>query len=246
MTLHGRAVLPTATGLFLHPDDPSFRALRDLVDRALTALPAVDAFVLLAAGDEALLHDASAVTLAVADQPQVRAELRPDEELLAALASRGQFPRVRDDQLGGPLAVLALLVHAMQPAACVLPVTVPRAAGLGALEAVAAGIVAAARATERRLTVVAAGDLAVQMDADPAAAPDRPTGFDAAAVTALESGDLAAMASLGPLQAGDHAAAGWAPLTVLLATTPARGPLDKIAYQRVAGIGRVVAYDLPT
>lgn len=247
MTLAGRAVLPTATGLFMHPEDPGFRALRGPVDRALTSLPPADSFVLLAAGDEALVHDASTALLVAGGQPQVRAELHHDDALLAALASRGQFPRVRDDDLGGPLAVLALLVNTVQPEACTLPVTVPRAAGTEALEAVAAGILGAARAVDRSVVIVAAGELAVQLDRDPVyEAPSQPRGFDTAAVAALGAGDAAAMAALGPGSAGDHGAAGWAPLTVLLAAAPERGPFGAVEYLRVASVGRVVAHDPPS
>lgn len=246
MTITGRAVLPTATGLFTHPNDPGFRALRASVDRALTALPTVDSFVLLASGDEALVHDASAVTLVAGEQPHVRAELQHDEQMLAALSSRGQFPRVRDDFLDGPLAVLGLLVNAVQPAACTMPVTVPRAAGVEALEAVAAGIVGAAQATERSVAIVAAGELAVLLDGEHGSHPhDEPRGFDAEVVAALRAGDAAAMATLGPTRAGDHGAAGWAPMTVMLAAGPDRGAFDEVEYLRVACLGRAIAYDLP-
>ncbi|HSK23101.1 MAG TPA: hypothetical protein VK906_08000 [Egicoccus sp.] len=245
MTITGRAVLPTATGLFTHPNDPGFRALRASVDRALTSLPTVDSFVLLAAGDEALVHDASAVTLVAGEQPYVRAELQHDEQMLAALSSRGQFPRVRDDFLDGPLAVLALLVNAVQPDACTMPVTVPRAAGVEALEAVAAGIVGAAQATQRSVAIVAAGELAVLLDGEHGNHPlAQARGFDADVVAALEAGDAAAMAALGPTQAGDHGAAGWAPLAVMLATGTDRGAFGTVDYLRVACVGRVVAYDL--
>jgi hypothetical protein len=244
VTITGRAVLPTATGLFLHPDDAGIRTLRAAVDRALTALPPVDSFVLLAAGDEALVHDASAVTLFDGEQPEVRAQLHNDEHLLAALVARGQFPRVRDDFLVGPLGVLALLVTAVQPRACTMPVTVPRGAGIDALEAIAAGIVGAAEATERTVAIVAAGELALQLDGQHGSDP-QPAGFDAAAMTALEAGDAGAMAALGPTRAGDHGAAGWAPQTVMLAAGPDRGPFDRAEYLSVVRVGRAVAYDLP-
>lgn len=246
MTITARVALPTATGLFTHPDEPGFRVLRGSVDRALVALPPVDSVVLLAAGDEALVHDASEVTLVAGEQPHVRAELEHDEQMLAALSSRGQFPRVRDDFLEGPLAVLALLVNAAQPDACTLPVTVPRAAGVAALEAVAAGIVGAAEASGRRVAVVAAGELALLRDGEHGRDPrERPGGFDAEVVAALEAGDAAAMATLGPTRAGDHGALGWAPLTVMLGTGPGRGPLGTVEYLRAGCVGRVVAYDLP-
>lgn len=245
MTIAARAVLPTATGLFTHPDAPDFRALRASVDRALTSLPAVDSFILLAAGDEALLHDASAVTLVAGDQPKVRAELHHDEQLLAALSPRGQFPRVRDDFLAGPLAVLALLVNAVQPEATTMPVTVPRAAGTDALAAFAAGIVGAVQATGRTVAIVAAGELALQLDDEQLAGPrEHPVGFDAAVVAAIETGDAAAMADLGPGRAGDEGAVGWAPLAVLLAAASGPGPFGKVDYLRVARVGRAVACDL--
>ena len=237
MTVAGRAVLPTARGLF-GDTDGTVRALRDDVDRALAALPAVDAFVLLAAGDQALVHDASAAELTHDGTVEIRADLRHDEALLGALAARGQTPRIRDDRLTGDLGALAVLVTAVQPQACVQPVTVPRAAGREALEAAAAGLVGAVRATRRRVVLVAAGDLARRQGADDLAAA---VAWDRAAVAAVADGDLDAIACLGPGAASTHGASGWAPLAVLLGATSGAGPFARVGHHVVDGAGRLVA-----
>ncbi|GGI06614.1 hypothetical protein [Egicoccus halophilus] len=239
MTVVGRAALPTAVELFTPGTDPAARQLRQAVDRTLTQLPPVDSFVLLAAGEEGLVHDASGATLHASGQPGLRVELHHDEELLAALATRGRTPRVRGDWLEGPLAVLALLAATMQPSACMLPVTVPRAAGWQALESIAAGIAGAARATERRIAVVAAGDLALaDADGDGRRAAD----WDRDAVVALRDDEPERLATLGPVTANRLGADGWAPLAVLLTAGGRRGPL-RPEHLTVGGQGRLVAVD---
>ncbi|MFA9431214.1 hypothetical protein [Egicoccus sp. AB-alg2] len=243
MTLVGRAVLPTAVALFEGASEDTVRALRAAVDFTLTALPRVDSFVLLAAGHEALVHDASGASLSQRGLPDVRAELRHDEELLGALTSRGQIPRVRDDWLAGDLAALALLVSTVQPDACVQPVTVPRGAGRQALEATAAGIIGAARATQRRIALVASGDLARRRGADDLAAA---IAWDQAAVTAVAGNDLDAFSELGPAAATVHGAAGWAPLTVLLTAAAGRAPFPAVEHHVVDGAGRLVASEAAT
>ncbi|MFA9446651.1 hypothetical protein [Egicoccus sp. AB-alg6-2] len=233
--------LPTTSELFTGTGTANARALRDAVDGALASLPDTDSFVLLAAGDEGLVHDASGAVVAPDGVPPLRAELHHDETLLGALASRGQIPRVRNDWLHGSLAALALLVHAVQPRAGVQSITLPRAAGWQALEATAAGIVGAARATDRRIVLVAAGDLAAVGDE-----PTRAAAWDEAAVAAVRTGDTETLAGLGPSAAAACQAAGWAPLTVLISAFGANRPFTSLDYRVVEGTGRLVAHGEPT
>jgi hypothetical protein len=216
--------------------------LRAAVDRALVPVAAVESVILLAAGDEALVHDASRATLASYGHPDVATPLAHDEELLTAVAARGQIPRVRDDRLDGDLAVLATLVTTVQPGVRLLSVTVPFAAGAHALAATAAGLTGAAATTERRVAVVAAGDLAATLDTtSPGYVIDGATDWDAAAVAAVRAGDVTAMAGLGPEDATRVQARGWAPLAVLLAVADQlQHRFGEVTYLAPRGVGQLV------
>jgi hypothetical protein len=219
-------------------------ALRQAVDQALQQLADVDTVILLAAGDEALVHDANRASLASYGHPEVGAELAHDEELLSAVAARGQIPRVRDDRLDGDLAVLATLVTTAAPDVCLLSVTVPRGAGPAAMAATAAGLTGAAGSTERRVAVVGAGDLAATLDvSSPGYLVEGAADWDAAAIAAFRDGDVDAMADLGPQRAATVQARGWAPLTVLLQVGRR---LDRhfttVTYHAPRGVGQLVAH----
>jgi hypothetical protein len=218
-------------------------ALRRDVGRALSALADVDTVILLAAGDEALVHDANRATLASYGHPEVTAELAHDEELLTAVSARGQIPRVRDDRLDGDLAVLATLVTTTAPQVCLLSVTVPAAAGPDALGATAAGLTGAAASTERRVAVVAAGDLAATLSTtSPGYLVDGAEDWDASVIAAFRARDVDAMATLGPVEASRVQARGWAPLAVLLrvAHRLERG-FGEVSYHAPRGVGQLVA-----
>jgi hypothetical protein len=217
--------------------------LRAAVDRALAPVADVDSVILVAAGDEALVHDANRATLASYGHPDVTTELAHDEELLSAVASRGQIPRVRDDRLDGDLAVLASLVTAVRPGGSLLSVTVPYAAGTDALGATAAGLTGAAAATDRNVAVVVAADLAATLDTtSPGYLVEGATDWDAAAVAAVRDGDVEAMAALGPAEATRVQARGWAPLSVLLTVArQLQHRFDEVTYLAPRGVGQLVA-----
>jgi hypothetical protein len=218
-------------------------ALRDAVDRALAPVADVDSVILLAAGDEALVHDANRATLASYGHPAVTTELAHDEELLSAVASRGQIPRVRDDRLDGDLAVLATLVTAVRPDVSLLSVTVPYAAGAAALGASAAGLTGAAATTDRKVAVVAAADLAATLDtSSPGYLVEGAATWDAAVVAAVREGDVEAMAALGPAEATRVQARGWAPLAVLLTVGHRlQHRFAEVTYLAPRGVGQLVA-----
>jgi hypothetical protein len=217
--------------------------LRDAVGRALAPVADVESVILLAAGDEALVHDANRATLASYGHPGVGSALSHDEELLTAVAARGQIPRVRDDRLDGDLAVLATLVTAIHPAVGLLSVTVPYAAGAGALGATAAGLTGAAASTDRSVAVVAAGDLAATLDTtSPGYLVEGAAEWDAAAVDAVRAGDVEAMAALGPADATRVQARGWAPLAVLLTVADQlQHRFGEVTYLAPRGVGQLVA-----
>jgi hypothetical protein len=217
--------------------------LREAVGRALAPVADVESVILLAAGDEALVHDANRATLASYGHPDVAIALAHDEELLTAVAARGQIPRVRDDRLDGDLAVLATLVTTIRPEVRLLSVTVPYAAGAGALGATAAGLTGAAGSTDRSVAVVAAGDLAATLDtSSPGYLVEGAIDWDAAAVAAVRAGDVEAMAGLGPGDATRVQARGWAPLAVLLTVADQlQHRFGEVTYLAPRGVGQLVA-----
>jgi hypothetical protein len=218
-------------------------ALRADVERALRPLAEVDTVILLAAGEEALVHDANRASLAPYGHPDVTIELSHDEQLLSAVASRGQIPRVRDDQLVGDLAVLAMLASTAAPHVCLLSVTLPGGAGSDALDATAAGLTGAAASTDRRVAVVAAGDLAATLGtSSPGYLVDGATDWDAAVVDAFRALDVEVMSDLGPREALRVQARGWAPLAVLLRVARRlERPFGEVSYHAPRGVGQLVA-----
>jgi hypothetical protein len=218
-------------------------ALREDVARALDRLPATASVVLLGSGDEPLVHDAERATLASYGLPDAHASVTVDLELLAAFAARGQAPRVRSDRLDGELAVLALLVGRVRPEACIVAVSVPRRADATALAGTAAGLRGAAAAVDRPVAVVAASDLAATLTtASPGYLVAGADAWDAAATAAVRAADTSAMAGLGPADAAEVQARGWAPLTVLLELAVALDHrFDEVRYHAPRGVGQLVA-----
>lgn len=233
-----RAVVPEP------PDHlaPAVARLRADVDDALGILERVDVVVLLAGGDERLVHDAGGATLASYGLPDIEVATCVDTDLLGEVVDRGQASRVQDAWLHGDLAVLALQVAAAAPGRPLLPVTVPAAASAAALHELAAGLVAALHVGDRRVGVVAAGDLAATLTrSSPGALVDGASGWDRAAVRALERRDADALAGLGPQAAARVVARGWAPLVVLLALADAFAhELGAVRYHAPRGVGQLV------
>jgi AmmeMemoRadiSam system protein B len=235
-------VLPAAS-----PDQPAVlrepvAALRAAAADALGHLGA-RTVVLLATGDEPLLHDAAMATLASYGLPHVTAELDIAEELLTSIAARGQAPRVRSERLDGDLAVLALQLLAVVPDARVVPMSVPGVANADALSAMATGLEAAITDHGEPVAVVAAGDLAATLDTtSPGYLVEGATRWDEEATAAIAASDPTALAALGPEGAQRFQARGWAPLTVLVAVaSSADRPLTHTDYHAPKGVGQLVA-----
>jgi hypothetical protein len=253
MTLTALAVVPAAP--LLHPAASpaqpdtvadAVSSLRGDVDAALGALVArhLRSVVLLAGGDEVLLHAASSATLGSYGSPHVAAPIALDRELLAEIGARSQAPSIQEDALHGDLAVLALLLTAARPGLPVVPLTVPWSASRPVLDGLAAGLVRAAGAVDGEVAVVAAGDLAATLDTtSPGYLEAGASDVDAAAVAALRAGDEEALAALGPAEAARVQARGWAPLTVLLAVGQLTNRrLAEVTYHAPRGVGQAVGW----
>lgn len=250
MTVLAVAAVPAAPMLLdeVSPRQPAAIAedverLRARTLEVLRGLPDVDVIVLIVGGDDATLPDGGCVDLAGYGYPQVRADVPVDRELLAAVATRTSTPRVRANVLTGDLGVLTLLVVKVRPGAHVLPVTVASGAGVASLGGFAAGLSSAVAATGRDVAVVAAGDLsAARGTSSPGYLVDGAIRWDAAAIAAVEAGDVEAFAALGPGEARRVVARGWAPLAVLLHV--ARAAELRIARAELSaarGVGQLVA-----
>ncbi len=218
-------------------------ALRGDVATVLAGLPPVDTVVLIAAGEDATLPDGGCADLAGYGHPQVRSDVPVDRELLAAVATRTSTPRVRADVLTGDLAVLALQVAAARPELAVLPVTVAVGAAPGSLGGLAAGLSSAVDRTQRRVAVLAAGDLSASRTTDsPGYLAEGAVAWDEAAVAALRGGDTAAFEALGPREARRVAARGWAPLAVALQVARAAElRFEQVRFAAPRGVGQLVA-----
>jgi hypothetical protein len=274
MTVAGLAAVPAAPLLLasVSAAQPAavarpLAALRSDVTAAVRALLGAGrrSVVLLAGGEELLVHAAGSATLASYGRPQAATALALDRALAAAIGDRGQAPSVQEAELHGDLAVLALLVAEAvlaagsdelaadrEPASApqapspplVVPVTVPSAASRGVLDGIAAGLVSAAAAVDGKVAVLAAGDLAATLEVtSPGYLVDGAAAFDAATVAALRGGDEAALAALGPREAAHVQARGWAPLTVLLAMARLSGlGVGAVGYHAPRGVGQLVMH----
>jgi AmmeMemoRadiSam system protein B len=236
-------LLPAAVPALPEAHRAAITALREDVARALRRLPDRGTVVLLGSGDEPLVHDAKRATLASYGLPDSDVAVTIDLDLLAAVAARGQAPRVQSDRLDGDLAVLALLVADARPEASIVPVVVPRRADPSALSGTAAGLLGAATAVDRPVAVIAASDLAATLTmSSPGYLVEGSGDWDAAATAAVRAADPTAMAALGPNEADQVQARGWAPLTVLLEVAAALGhSFEEVNYHAPRGVGQLVA-----
>jgi hypothetical protein len=217
-------------------------ALRRATGEVLTGLPPVDTVVLVVGAEDATLPDGGCVDLAGYGYPQVRGDVPIDRELLRAVATGTNTPRVRADLLTGDLAVLALQIAAVRPEVEVLPVTVAATARPPALGGMAAGLLTAVERSGRDVAVVAAGDLSASRDTtSPGYLVEGATGWDEAMLAALATVDLDAVAELGPGEARRVAARGWAPLA--LAAQLARAVdlrFERLELHAPRGVGQLV------
>jgi hypothetical protein len=218
-------------------------ALRRAVGEVLVGLPAVQTLVLVVGAEDATLPDGGCVDLAGYGYPQVRADVPVDRDLLRAVATGTNTPRVRSDVLTGDLAVLALQVAAARPEVEVLPVTVATTAGPPALGGLAAGLLTAVEQTGRAVAVVAAGDLSASRDTtSPGYLVEGATAWDDAMVAALAADDLDTVTGLGPSEARRVAARGWAPLALALQVARAADlRFDRLELHAPRGVGQLVA-----
>jgi hypothetical protein len=218
-------------------------ALRRAIGEVLAGLPAVDTVVLVVGAEDATLPDGGCVDLAGYGYPQVRGDVPVDRELLRAVATGTNTPRVRADILTGDLAVLALLVAAARPEVEVLPVTVAVTAGPPALGGLAAGLLTAVEQTGRDVAVVVAGDLSASRDTtSPGYLAEGAIGWDDAMLAALAEDELDAVIDLGPGEARRVAARGWAPLALALQLARAADlRFERLELHAPRGVGQLVA-----
>lgn len=210
----------------------------------LAELPPFDVAILVASGDEPLLHDAATAVVGAAGRRARRVAVEVDELLLRALARRGQSPRTQDAELAGALGTLAALVDDAVPGGRVVPVTVAARSEPLTLDATAVGILAAVEATGRDVVVVAAGELAGTAGA--AGDDDLARGWDERAAAAFAAADVDSLRELGPDAAREVGADGWAPLTVLSALVDLRPlPTIRSSYHLAGRAGRLVAIAEP-
>lgn len=235
--------------------------LREHVTAALTALPENGTVLLLDPGPESVVHDAAIASLAGYGLPDIRADIRIDEQMLAAVSARGQAPRVRSDRLDGDAAVVALLLAEHRPDLALAPVGVPFGASAFGLHGITLGLVAAVRAVtglgenpageseataapERSVAVVATGDLAASLTAaSPGYLVDGADGWDAEVVDAVRSCDVDLLGELGPAEALRYQARGWAPIVVALHLAIAAGRrFEQVHYAAPRGVGQLTAF----
>jgi hypothetical protein len=215
--------------------------LRAAVTATLRPLVGADVVVLLAGGEQGVLHDRAAASLRPFGLAGTERELPVDTDLLAAVAARGRYPRGRTDQLTGDLGVLALLCDQAGLTGPVLPVEVPASASGEALAAMASGLRGAAEAAGRDVALVVGGDLSAGLHtSSPAYRIDGAEAFDRRAVAALETADHAALVALGPDEAGRVQARGWAGLVVADSLAIGGPEARSVRYSTVRGVGQVV------
>jgi hypothetical protein len=170
----------------------------------------VETVVLLADGQEPLVHDAP-----LPARPDGRPAPGIDLELLAAISARGQAPRVPSASLPPALQRLAAAAADELPDAKLVPVKVASGGDGAALAAVATGVLGAIRTTGRRVAVLADGQLP-----GPAPAPDRLLADARRLATATSTS--------GPWVGG--VPAGWAAMvTVLVLAAATDMPVEMVA-----------------
>lgn len=241
MTRATALVLPSAPVLVPGVTDTvsaELAAAQRAVRRAARSAPR-RAAVMIAPGEPGVVLGARA-SLRAAGRDDLARELRPAQELARRLGARlGCTVRQPSELALGP-AVLALLGRFDQP---IVTVQVPTTQTSRRLRRTAERIAVALREAEA-LIVTAAGDGAAAL-APSAPLTDRPEAHDwqRRYLTAVQSGDAAALATLGPGAAARVGAQGWAPAVVLICLVEAGlVPALQLRYDGAPhGVGYVVA-----
>ncbi|MBW3658565.1 MAG: hypothetical protein KY457_07995 [Actinobacteria bacterium] len=244
----GAAAVPAAPLLLpqVSPGVPAADAeavarLRDAVAATVDALPDADVVVLIGSGPRGF-------------RERARSSLRPlgivaddvvlpvDAELLTHATRITQYPVLIGGGLAVDNAVLARLAHRRYGDIPVLPVSVAPETDGQVLVNIGAGLVEALRDTHRAGAVLATSDLSAGLgrtspryDVAGAAA------WDQLVLRAVGSGDVDALAALGPAEAARVHGRGWGPLTVLggLAAAARLHPVEEPGYDVVRGVGRL-------
>ncbi len=191
---------------------PTLQQLRLSVRRAVERLPSADVTVLVAAG-RAALHDTIHIDLAGLGYPQITRTLASCPRAITALSRITQYPRVRRHRLPLDLAVLGLLTDRSLP---VVALEVSASAEFPVLSALGTSVVQALGEAALTGIMVVAGDLSAGLGpGSPLAARPGAAQWDARVVEAFSSGDSGRLADLGPGDASEVGARGWAPLCVL-------------------------------
>lgn len=247
--IRGGAVVPTAPLVLpaaSHEQPAENRdevaRLRALTREAMESLPTADVHVLVTSGPRGI-YDRAHATLRPLGVEGADAELPVDEGLVEHLSRLVQYPVIRGDELDVGLAVLALLLREVRGESVVLPVNVPRGADFDVLVAVGAAIGEAAADAEASVVVLCGGDLSAGLDeSSPAYRIDGAPEWDAAVVTAAESGELDGLRDLGPEEADRVHALGWSSLAVLHGVCAAGGlRVEPLGYAPTRGVGHLVA-----
>lgn len=242
MVIAAAAALPSAPVLIEgvgRGGGPALSRCTAEIHAVVASLPAIDVAVLVAAGQPAL-HDDITADLRGLGYPEVRAVMSACPPAVAALSKLTQYPRVRRSRLPLDLACLALLVAQRGP---VVALEVSATAEFATLSAVGTAVVQALDDADLTGCVVVAADLSAALaDHSPLAARPGAQRFDDQVVDVCASGQLDALAALGPREAGAFGARGWAPLCVLSGVVDsARLALSVRSYAAPRGVGYLVA-----
>lgn len=248
MNLVGAAVVPSAPILLPGVSQAPPAELEPVaghVARILAALPAHEVLVLLAAagdGAPAGIHVGAHADLGGLSRPDLRAPLRTPPHVVEAVAAACGLSAVAGPP---PVDLATLLLQAERfrrggsPAA-VVAVAVPWDFG-EATAALGAKLLAALPADAGPVVAVAAGDLSAGLtEKAPRHLVPGAAEWDAAAVDALERGDVAALAELGPQEARRVASRSWPALTALLGGLDGLGLRLDCVYAAPRGVGYVV------
>lgn len=186
------------------------------VRAALDGLRPFDVAVLLAAATAPAVHLQACTTLAGIGRPDLAVDAEVDVAAALALGAATGWPTVGEAPLPVGLAVLAALVQASaaRPDVCVAPVAVATSAKPDAL--LGAGESLARALEDRRVAVVAAGDLSAGLTPKaPLTLVEGATAWEEEVVDVVAGGRLERVARMGPGEAARVGALGWAPLVVL-------------------------------
>lgn len=234
-------LLREASGGAPTADAEAVDRLRATVEATVAALPEADVVVLVGPGPRGFRERArsSLRPLGLAAEDVV---LPVDGELLTHATRITQYPVLIGGALSVENAVLARYVHRARGQVPVLPVSVAPETDGQVLINIGASLVEALRDTHRTGAVLAAGDLSAGLDrTSPRYAIDGAAAWDQLVVDAVSSGDVDALAALGPAEAGRVHGRGWGPLTVLAGVAAAARlhPVEEPVYDVVRGVGRL-------